>query len=81
LLASAVAAGAYTAAQRQFQISAWDQVRERAIEHFALTLAGQTDNAIATGFRYRKIASVAWWLSVIAFGAGAFIAVPRIFLF
>lgn len=80
LLASAASAGSYTAAQRQFQIAAWDQVRERAIKHFALALPGQAGEAASTGFRYRRIASVTWWLSVIAFGVGAFIMVCRALL-
>jgi hypothetical protein len=79
VMASTVAA-AYTAAQRQFQISAWDQVRERALKHFALTLPGKAGDANSTGFRFRRIASVAWWVSVIAASAGALIFVSRTFL-
>jgi hypothetical protein len=77
--ASAIATATYTEAQRQFQIAAWDQVRERAKAHFALLLPGEKGDAATNGSCLRTIAKIAWGLSLAAFGAGAFIIVSRVF--
>lgn len=80
LVASAVATATYTAAQRQFQIAAWDQVRERANKHFDISLPGEKGEAAANGRCLRKISIIVWWASLVAFIAGAIIVVSKVFL-
>jgi hypothetical protein len=79
LAMSAIAAAAYTAAQRRFQISAWDQVRERA-KDFGLSLPGEKADAAVYGSCYRKLATIAWWLSLAAFVVGSVTLVTCAFL-
>jgi hypothetical protein len=80
LTMSAIASATYTTAQRRFQIAAWDQVRERAKDHFSIVLNGEKGDAAVFGSCYRKLATIAWWLSLVAFVVGASTAVVGAFL-
>jgi hypothetical protein len=79
LLASAIATGIYTWAQREFQVAAATQYRQRAKEHFGLSLEGGDADAARRGFIYRERAVRFWWASLAAFGVGALILVCRAF--
>ena len=79
LVATAIAAGFYTAAQRQFQVAAGEAANEWANRHFHLDLSQKT-TASSIGDWFRAFAIGAWLASIAAFCAGAFILVCRIFL-
>ena len=78
LLASAIAAGRTTRAQREFQVQAGNQSRQRGRDFFDLPIPSDEDSTepvIERGYEFRDQSIRAWRVSIGAFIAGSVIAI------
>ena len=84
LLASAVAVGRTTRAQREFQVRAGDKFRQRAREFFDLPIPTDEDSKesnVERGCEYRNQSILAWRVSIGAFIAGSTVAIVGLIYF
>ena len=84
LVASAIATGRTTRAQREFQVNAGNKFRQTGRDYFNLPIPANDDNAepdIEQGKRFRA-ESISWWrASIVAFILGSAVAVIGLVFF